>query len=179
VVESDDLHYYGSFHPGGNPRPDEFASLPLTGVGNAWTISFEWKPENSSREWHGDVYIASILGSDDSYINLIYDQASKKFKLDNGMNSAFTINTYTWEHQDHIRFAINSDGTDSRLNLESSLSPGETLTAPSVVISGLPVLLLLNTNSEKNSYGCGLFHSIRVWDSVLSAEQVSEVFDLP
>jgi len=179
VVEFDDLHYYGSFHPGGNPRPDEFASLPLTGVGNAWTISFEWKPENSSREWHGDVYIASILGSDGSYINLIYDQANGTFKLDNGTNSAFTVNTYTWEHMDYIRFAISSDGADSSLNLESPLSPGEALAAPSVSITGLSVLLLLNTDSERIHHGCGLFHSVRVWDLVLSAEQVSKVFDLP
>ncbi len=68
---------------------------------------------------------------------------------------------YTWEHRDYIRFAISSDGADSVLYLESSLSPGENLEGPLVNITGLPVLLVLNTNSEKTGYGCGLFHSIR------------------
>ncbi len=179
VAEFNDLHYYGSFHPGGGSRSNEFATLPLTGVGSLWTISFEWKPDSSSREWHGDIQIASVLGLDGSYINLIYDQANQEFRLDNGGNYASTVGAYTWEHRDYIRFAITSNGTEAKLYLESSLSPGETLIARSVVITGLPVLLLLNTNSEKSSYGCGLFHNIRVWDSVLSAEQVAEMFNLP
>lgn len=180
IVAFDDLHYYGSFHPGGNIRADESGIVPLTGIGDTFSISFEWKPNSSSRELHrGQLSIASILGLDNSFINLAYDKASQKFILDNGIYSVFTDNTYTWEHQDYFRFAITSDGVNSKIYLESSLNAGESLDTPSVSLTDHPVLLQLNTDFTKSNFGHGLFHSIRAWNVVLSPEEIGGVFDLP
>ncbi|MCK5174456.1 MAG: hypothetical protein KAR47_13760, partial [Planctomycetes bacterium] len=76
IIECNDLHYYGSFHPGGSPRSDEHGAVPLTGLGESWTVSLEWKADSSSHELHNGAMlpVTSILSSDGSYINLTYDQ---------------------------------------------------------------------------------------------------------
>jgi len=184
LVKSTRLWYSSSlFQPGGDgtkllPRADEYATAPMTELGSNYSVSFDWLPQSSDREFTTNVYIASIVGNDGSYIDLLYDKTNSKFKMiDDSNDTVSTSDTYTWEHPDFIRFCITSDGTNSKFYIETSLNSRETVNLTAVNLTSSPSYLKLSTDYSGTDFGCGVFANIRMWDVELSASDVNDVFN--
>jgi len=178
IVKFNNRHYSGTWQVGDTARDDEYGVYPLCGVGETFTTTFEWHPLMGEGEFKEDIAIACWVGLDCSYINLIWEQSSKKFKLvdDNGDVLA-SSNTYPFQHCDFVRFALVSDGIDSVLFIEDSLHSMETINlANTVNLGATPVALKLGTTYHEDLWGCGCFSNVKAWDLELSSLDIAEVF---
>ncbi len=179
MVYLNDLHYSGSWHIGGTTRANEVAYCPMTGLGSEFTATFEWRPDCSSREWHGDIPIGTITDNN-NYIDLYYDQYEQKFVLTDGTNSAITTRTFTWEHLDSIKFAVTNLNLDFRLSIQSPKDGTEHILTDNTATKLVrPTGLALGTNDDKLQYGCGLFANIKTFDLALSTSEIEAQFNLP
>jgi hypothetical protein len=183
-ADSNPRHFSSSlFQPGGDgskvlTRSDEHAIVPMTEFGTAYSVAFDWRPFSSDREFTTDVYLASIVGDNGSYLNLFYDKTDSGFKVvDSNGDAVSTFRSYAWRHPDFIRFCITSNGLDSKLYLETSQSGREIVPLTAVNLTSPPAFLKLDTNYEETDFACGVFCNIGLWDSELCASEVWDIFD--
>jgi hypothetical protein len=182
VVYFPDLHYSGSWQKGGTARADEFAFFPLMGLPKRFSLAFNWRPDCGSDEWHADFLIATIIAIDGSYLELFWDQSEKEFFITDGINREILDSggQGVWEPPDIVKFAIVCDGHQTNLYVENSVNGVTSVTGSNgCTLTDLPASILLASNSDRSILGCGLFSSIKAWDSELSAVDVNEVFNNP
>jgi hypothetical protein len=173
-----DLHYSGPWQIGGTPRADEVATGSLVGLDAEFTTTFEWRPDCSSREWHGNIYIASWTDGDEN-IDFYYDNATSKFVATDGTNTAVTTQTFSWEHFDSIKLALTNMGGDFRLSVQTPLNGVEhVLTNNGDTKLGPPVAVTFDTYSRRTSYGCGLIANVKHFDLPLTISEIQKLFDL-
>jgi hypothetical protein len=182
MVMFDDTYYSGTWQIGGTNRADEFGICALHDIGEQFTISFEWQPKAGHAEFARDLAIACLMGSDGSYLDLIWDQSENRFVLvdANGDTATSAKATYQFQHNDFARFAITSDGTDSILYIQDSLNGFEIVkpdTSDSVSLTGVPIAVKLGTNHAGNLCSSGCVSNVRVWDLPLGESDIIKVFD--
>ena len=178
IVYFSDLHYAGSWQIGGTPRANEVAVGSLVGLGAEFTTAFDWKPERSRREWHGNVYIASWTDGQE-HIDLYYDQARSKFVATDGMNTAATTRAFSWDYIDNVKFAFTNMNGDFRLSVSTPLNGAEhVLTDNGNTKLGPPVAVTFGTNSQRTSHGCGLIANVKHFDLPLTISEIQKLFDL-
>ena len=172
-------HYSGLWQIGGTPRANEHAVLPLSGTQDSFTTTFEWQPMAGEAEFRADLPIACWTGANGSYINLTWEQSTNSFKLtDNESNTLSSATTHPFMLCDFMRFAMTSNGTRSTLFIQDSLNNTEVVDVNNVVhLSGSPYQLKLGTTFAEDAFGCGAYANIRVWDSILTSDEVEKVFD--
>lgn len=179
VTYSPDRYYSSSaFQVGGTKREDETGVFPLCGVGDAFTVAFEWHPKAAHDEFLADIPIATFTGSDGSYLNLYWEQSSEQIKLTDGTDTiASPENTYPFMFADYIRFAVVSGNIGSILYIQDPVNGmigiGD---GDDVRLGAEPVLLRLGTSNSAGDFGCGCFCNIRAWDSTLSSSDIAEAF---
>ena len=177
VTHTTDVHAAFNYMPGGHATAAENLIAPLAGLAAAHSLSFEWRPEVDSREWHADCPIATIHGHDGSYLYLFWDQSAGEFSLTDGTRTetTSTSGTCTWESADFLRFAIVSNGTQAKLAVESSRLPQTVLVGANVAtLTGVPTHVQFAADSDRSLYGLGLFGNIRTWAAALSDAQVTD-----
>lgn len=178
IVYFSDLHYSGSWQIGGEPRANEVATGSLVGLGPEFTTTFEWKPLFSSREWHGNMPIATWTDGQE-HIDLYYDHSNSKFVATDGTNTAMTAQTFSWEHPDSIKFAFTNMAGDFRLSVQSPLNGLEhVLTDNGNTMLGSPIAITFGTDSLQTNYGHGLIADIKHFDSALTVSEIQQLFDL-
>jgi hypothetical protein len=178
IVYFNDLHYTGSWQVGGTSRANEVATGSLVDMGVEFTTTFEWKPECARREWHGNIYIANWTDGQE-YIDLYYDHISSKFVATDGVNTAETNGTFSWEHTDSIKVAFTNMEDDFRLSIETPLDGVEhVLTDNNDTKLGVPVALVFGADSVFTHYSSGLIANVQHFDSALSDSEIQAVFDM-
>lgn len=178
VVYFNDLHYSGPWQIGGIPRANEVAAGSLVGLGAEFTTTFEWKPERSRREWHDNIYIANFADRQE-YIDLYYDHNSSKFVATDGVNTAVTNGTFSWEHTDSIKLALTNMDNDFRLSIVTPLDGVEhVLTDNGDTKLGAPLAVVFGTDSMRTNYCSGLIANVQHLDSALSVSEVQKIFDM-
>jgi hypothetical protein len=178
IVYFPDQYYNSSWQIGGTPRANETATGSLVGLGAEFTTTFEWRPDCSSREWHGNIYIASWTDGDEN-IDFYYDNATSKFVATDGTNTAVTTQTFSWEHFDSIKLALTNMGGDFRLSVQTPLNGVEhVLTNNGDTKLGPPVAVTFDTYSRRTSYGCGLIANVKHFDLPLTISEIQKLFDL-
>lgn len=159
---------------------DEFISIPVSHVKTDWTITFDWFPKEGWSNFIADFPIASILGSQGKYMNLVWDVSLKQFNLSDGdANSLNTTITYQWAHYDQLKFALVSDGTNTILYTYDPNNgiTGKTMTSVRLSSGAVPINLKLGTKNDESNVGCGLYTNVRIYDSALAAADVNVVFN--
>ena len=81
VVNRNKWPLYSTWQIGGSPRANEIMAVPITGLGEQYSVSFEWYPRSSYLLVAQDVPIASILGVDGSYLDIMWEYSSQKIKI--------------------------------------------------------------------------------------------------
>lgn len=179
VVKLSDSHYYGSWQIGDTPRAAEAVHCPMTGLGSEFTAVFDWRPDCSSREWHGDICIATVTDGQ-NFIDLYYDESDSRFIATDGTSAAATTTAFTWEHLDGIKFALTNLSSNYSLSVQTPKDGIEHVLADgTTTFLGSPTGLSLGTNTGHAGHGCGLYANIRTFDRALSTAEISMQFDKP
>jgi hypothetical protein len=179
VVSSSDSHYYGSWQIGDTPRAAEAVHCPMTKLGSEFTAVFDWRPDCSSREWHGDICMATITDGS-NFIDLYYDGSNSQFIATDGTSAAATTTAFTWEHLDSIKFALTNLSSNYRLSVQTPKDGIEHVLADgTTTFLGSPTGMSLGTNTGHAGNGCGLYANIRTFDRALSTAEISMQFDKP
>lgn len=179
VVYFPDLYYSGDWQKGGDPRADELAIWPLTGLSNSFTLSFTWLPDSGSREWLDDCPIASIVGADSSYLELFWDYSQRRYAITDGTNTETIASNSTWEHLDMVKFAIVCDGRQTSFYVENSASGLTSVTGSNgCTLTGAPSHMVLSSDNHQGRLGTGLFSTVKVWDWEFTPTDVNQVFDI-
>jgi hypothetical protein len=177
VNYTDNLHHSGSWQLGGVSRANEYAYQNITGLGKEFKTTFEWRPEIASREWHGGRISIASWTDDVDYIDLYYDVDSSKFVASDGWNTVTTVNNYSWEHLDSIKFSLANEIGDFNLSVESPLIGREQIVSSGTLL-GRPVEVKFGTDSSGTGYGTGLIADVHHFDEWTGAPEPNQPGDL-
>ena len=181
VVIEPNMFYSGHWQAGGSPKGPEEGTVSLTNLPETFTMTFEWRPDSSSKEVLEVLPITSWSDSNSTVMQLYWNPVDQKFYLSDGSGSELSSQSYTWEFVDSFKFAIVSSGGQTSLYLQSSFNDFESIAGSNgVSLTGSPVQMRLGTNGQLSpKYGVGIFHSIRGWSVALELVDIEKVFNMP
>jgi hypothetical protein len=172
---------------------DEYQTIILSGVGTAWTLVFDWYPMSGYKSYpYSDSFptlpIISVKSSS-TFIDLDWDRQNLEFKLtdDEGTVSLSPTNQINWRHLDCVKVAIACDGTDSTLYIwhpenfaVNSVTDNNGILNVEADGIGLkmesPTLFQIGIDHSGSNIGAGCYTNIRVFDSVLTGDDIKTVF---
>ncbi len=161
---------------GGTARAEETVSVPIGGVGAAWSVVFDWKPGGSCLELVADAPIATIFGVDGSYIELKHVRAAGadqyKFSIGDGTDNVLSTAVENWHHE-MLRFIIASDGADTTVTIGTVIGAALSIDGQDVALGTPPLRMVLGRDNAGAFGADGHFWNFRRFDSVLSAEELT------
>ena len=128
-----------------NSVASEYVSLPMTGLGNSWTIAFAWKPLEGYRNFNEDIPIAAIRGIG-ANIDIYWNSGTKSIQAYDGTTTVTSANTYYFRHFDQINFVVTQNaGNIADLCMWDVENGYVTLDISSLADPGITEELLLGT----------------------------------
>ncbi len=195
VNYSTDRYIYESdiYHPANLTTDDDYKTYAINGGGSNWTVTGEWIPLHGYLDFPAigeevtTLPIVTMVDDEAGYVALQWNRADGKFELTDGTNTVQLTPTtpIDWRHWDNIKFAVSSNGTDSTFYIftptnyfyetDSILS----VSCEDVGFAGDLTRVVLGANSNGSNIGCGVMGRITQSDSVLTEQQITNIFNVP
>jgi probable HAF family extracellular repeat protein len=146
-----------SYQPPLNARANESLSYSLKGLASLWNFSWHWRPEWGNEACLSDLAIASLRADDGTWIDVIWQASSGKFKItDNLGHSALSASALAWRHWDDIQFTLAKSGGDTILSITNPVVGTTTITGTGVTMA-LPTSLNLGVDGGGTVFSSGEF----------------------
>lgn len=155
---------------------DDMSIASMVGLGDEFTVSCVWRPETHIHNLLADVPICRLEGVGGGYLDVYWDQSDGKYYVTDGSTPIASTETVEPGLHDTVQVAIVGDSTGTIVYISDPLN--------GIVVlgdgSGSPLTSqpsVLKTAKNISTHGYGTFANIRGFNSKLTENEVSEVFN--
>ncbi len=172
---------FSAYQEGGTPRTAEVVTIPISGLGTAWSVAFDWIGW-ASLELPGIPVqsVASLAGAGGTYIDVNVTAATEITSITDGTDTASLATAYRRLHWDQVRVVITCDGTDTELFVFDVLNGKQTAgNGTGVLLSGPPTAIKLGSNNAETVNGQGWYWGLQKWTKELTTAEIDAHFVAP